>query len=164
MTSGRLFVGIDLGGTKISTALVHGSGEIAAHDYRETRAGQGPEAVIGRMLDAARGVMARAEVTPAEVAAVGIGAPGPLDIQAGVVIAPPNLPGWDHVPLKQLIEDGLGITATKNMLPMQPGDVEETCADVGALQRDVDFHPDTPIEVGVERFLEWYRHYYGVPS
>ena len=60
MASKRLFVGIDLGGTKISTALVDESGEIAAHDYRETRAGQGPEAVIGRMLDAARGVIASA--------------------------------------------------------------------------------------------------------
>jgi glucokinase len=44
------------------------------------------------------------------VAAVGIGAPGPPDIEAGVVVAPPNLPGWARVPLKRLIEDGLGIT------------------------------------------------------
>lgn len=109
MASERLFVGIDLGGTKISTALVGENGEIVAHDYRETRAGKGAEAVIGRMLDAARSVMAQAEVAPAQVAAVGIGAPGPLDFQAGVVVSPPNLPGWDHVPLKQLIEDALGI-------------------------------------------------------
>jgi glucokinase len=110
MVSERLVVGIDLGGTKISTALVDNAGRVIAYDYRETHASEGPEAVIGRMLDAARGVMTRAGVTPAQVAAVGIGAPGPLDIDAGVVVAPPNLPGWDYVPLRQLVEDALGIT------------------------------------------------------
>jgi len=110
MVSKHPVIGIDLGGTKISTALVDSAGRIMAHDYRETRATGGPETVVGRMLDAARGVMAQAEVTQAQVAAVGIGAPGPLDVEAGVVVAPPNLPGWPHVPLKQLIEDGLGIT------------------------------------------------------
>ena len=62
----------------------------------------------------------------------------------------------------ELLEEGLGKKAQKNMLPMQPGDVEETCADVDALMRDVGFRPDTPIEVGIERFLEWYRAYYQV--
>jgi glucokinase len=110
MVSERLVIGIDLGGTKISTALVDGTGRIIAHDYRETLAAQGQDAVVARMLDAAGDVMARAGVKRSRVAAVGIGAPGPLDVGAGVVVAPPNLPGWDHVPLKQLIEDGLGIT------------------------------------------------------
>ena len=110
MVSECLVIGIDLGGTKISTALVDGSGRIIAHDYRETLAAQGQDAVVARMLDAAGDVMAQAEVQRPQVAAVGIGAPGPLDVGAGVVVDPPNLPGWDHVPLKQLIEDGLGIT------------------------------------------------------
>ncbi len=106
----RSVIGIDLGGTKISTALVSDAGEIIAHDYRETLAKEGLEAVIGRMLEGARQVMAQAGVEPSQVAAVGVGAPGPLDIEAGVAVAPPNLPGWDRVPLKQLIEDRLGIT------------------------------------------------------
>ena len=59
----------------------------------------------------------------------------------------------------ELIEKGLGKTATKNMLPMQPGDVEETCADVDALMRDVNFSPNTPIEAGITRFLKWYFDY-----
>ncbi len=110
MVSELTVIGIDLGGTKISTALVDGSGRIIAHDYRETYATEGLEAVIERMLDGARCVMAQVGVEPSQVAAVGVGAPGPLDIEAGVVVAPPNLPGWDHVPLKQRIEDELGIT------------------------------------------------------
>ena len=106
----QLVIGIDLGGTKISTALADDSGKIMAHDYRETRADEGQEVVVGRMLDAARQVMAQAEVETTQVSAVGIGAPGPMDIEAGVVVAPPNLPGWDRVPLKQLIEAELAIT------------------------------------------------------
>lgn len=104
-------IGIDLGGTKISTALVDADGKILASDYRETRASaaDGPEPVIARMLDAARTVMAQAGVKPAQVAAVGVGAPGPLDIEAGVLLSPPNLPGWTRVPLKKHIQDGLQI-------------------------------------------------------
>jgi UDP-glucuronate 4-epimerase len=64
--------------------------------------------------------------------------------------------------LIELIEKGLGKKAIKEMLPMQPGDVEDTCADVDALVRDVGFRPDTPIESGIQRFLEWYTDYYGI--
>ncbi|HEY66676.1 MAG: ROK family protein [Chloroflexi bacterium] len=110
MLSKQPVIGIDLGGTKISTALIDSVGRIMARDYRETQAAEGQEAVIERMLDSARRVIAQAEVTQAQVAAVGIGAPGPLDIEAGVLVAPPNLPGWDRVPLKRIIEDALGIT------------------------------------------------------
>jgi len=110
MVSERPVIGIDLGGTKISTALIDSAGTIITHDYRETRATEGQKAVIERMLDAARRVMAQAGVNQAQVAAAGIGAPGPLDVEAGVVVAPPNLPGWDRVPLRRLIENRLGIT------------------------------------------------------
>jgi len=60
----------------------------------------------------------------------------------------------------ELIEKGLGKKAKRNLLPIQPGDVEETCADVDALMRDVGFCPSTPIEVGLARFLDWYREYH----
>ncbi len=61
----------------------------------------------------------------------------------------------------EVIEKALGKTAVKNMLPMQPGDVPATYADVDDLVRDVGFGPKTPIEVGVQRFIDWYRAYYG---
>jgi UDP-glucuronate 4-epimerase len=60
------------------------------------------------------------------------------------------------------IEKATGREARMNLLPMQPGDVEATCADIGDLARDVGFAPDTPIEEGVERFVAWHRRYYGV--
>ncbi len=58
------------------------------------------------------------------------------------------------------IEKAIGKTATKNMLPMQPGDVPATFADVENLKADIGFEPKTPIEEGVKRFVAWYRDYY----
>ncbi|MDJ0705001.1 MAG: NAD-dependent epimerase [Leptolyngbyaceae cyanobacterium MO_188.B28] len=60
----------------------------------------------------------------------------------------------------EVIEQALGKKAKTNMLPMQPGDVPATYADVDDLARDVGFRPATPIEVGIERFVKWYREYY----
>ena len=61
----------------------------------------------------------------------------------------------------EVLEDALGKKAQKQFLPMQPGDVAETYADVSALARDVDYRPSTPVEVGVRRFVDWYRDFYG---
>ena len=62
--------------------------------------------------------------------------------------------------LIETLERALGRTATRNMMPMQMGDVPATYADVQDLVRDTGFTPATPIEVGVERFVRWYREYY----
>ncbi len=59
------------------------------------------------------------------------------------------------------IEKAVGREAKKNFLPIQPGDVPKTFANVDALVDDVGFKPSTPIEVGIPRFVEWYRSYYG---
>ncbi|MCP3465049.1 NAD-dependent epimerase [Bradyrhizobium sp. CCGUVB23] len=61
-----------------------------------------------------------------------------------------------------LLERELGRTAVKELLPMQPGDVPATFADVGDLTRDTGFAPSTPIEIGVRNFVGWYRDYYKV--
>ena len=60
----------------------------------------------------------------------------------------------------EVLEDCLGRKARRNMMPMQPGDVPATCADIDALVDDVGFAPATSIEDGVARFVEWYRGYY----
>jgi UDP-glucuronate 4-epimerase len=64
--------------------------------------------------------------------------------------------------LIETLEKSLGKKAKKNLMPIQPGDVPETFADVDDLTRDVGFKPATPIEEGVRRFVEWYRAYYQV--
>lgn len=60
-----------------------------------------------------------------------------------------------------LLEEALGRKAIPNLLPMQPGDVKATYADVTDLERDIGFRPATPLEVGVDRFVRWYRDFYG---
>jgi UDP-glucuronate 4-epimerase len=62
----------------------------------------------------------------------------------------------------EVLERCLGRKAERRLLPMQPGDVPDTWADVEALRRDVGYSPSTPIEVGVARFVDWYREYHGV--
>lgn len=62
----------------------------------------------------------------------------------------------------EVLESCLGVKVEKNMLPLQPGDVPVTYADVDELIEDVGFKPSTPIEVGIERFVAWYRSYYQV--
>jgi UDP-glucuronate 4-epimerase len=61
----------------------------------------------------------------------------------------------------EIIEECLGRKAQKNFLPLQPGDVPETCADIDDLVRDVGYRPATPVEVGVKNFVEWFCGYYG---
>jgi len=60
----------------------------------------------------------------------------------------------------EVLEQALGITAKKNFLPMQAGDVQATCADITTLHDLVGFAPRTPIEEGIRRFVEWYRNHY----
>lgn len=63
----------------------------------------------------------------------------------------------------EVLEDALGQKAQKNLLPMQPGDVPITYADVDDLMQDVGFRPTTSIEAGIEQFVRWYRDYYSSP-
>lgn len=62
----------------------------------------------------------------------------------------------------ETLENCLGMKAEKNLLPIQPGDVPATYADVDALVQDVGFKPNTSIELGIERFVKWHRSYYKV--
>jgi UDP-glucuronate 4-epimerase len=73
----------------------------------------------------------------------------------------------NHTPVEldrfiAILEAALGRKAVRNNLPMQPGDVPATCADVADLQRDTGFAPATPLETGIARFVAWYKEYYGV--
>ena len=68
----------------------------------------------------------------------------------------------DLLTLIKTLEDCLGKKAEKNMLPLQPGDVPATCANVDDLIRDIDFRPTTTIQEGVALFVKWYREYYGI--
>ena len=60
----------------------------------------------------------------------------------------------------EAIEDDIGLKASKEMMPMQPGDVEKTWADVSGLERDYNYRPNTPIKSGIQKFITWYKTYY----
>jgi UDP-glucuronate 4-epimerase len=62
----------------------------------------------------------------------------------------------------ELIEEAGGRKAQKRLVPMQPGDVRETYADISAIERDLGFTPATTIDVGIPRFVDWYRTYHGI--
>jgi UDP-glucuronate 4-epimerase len=75
-----------------------------------------------------------------------------------------NIGNHQPVPLLryiEVIEECLGRKAQMNLLPLQPGDVPETFADIDDLVRDVGYRPATPIEVGVRKFVDWFCEYYG---
>ena len=61
-----------------------------------------------------------------------------------------------------LIEQACGRKAERRLMPMQPGDVRDTFADISAIQRDLGYRPTTTIDQGVPRFIEWYRAYHGL--
>jgi len=62
----------------------------------------------------------------------------------------------------ETIENSLGKVAEKNMMPIQPGDVESTYADTTELTENFDYKPDTPLKKGVSEFTKWYKEFYNI--
>jgi glucokinase len=103
-----LGLGIDLGGTKILTAVADAHGKILSRDHSITQAVKGQEAVIQSILESVDRVLNQAKLTTTELSATGIGAPGLLNPKTGILSTSPNLPGWRDVPLRDIIEKKLG--------------------------------------------------------
>jgi glucokinase len=102
----RWVIGVDLGGTQIRALRTDLAGEKAARAEQLTLAQQGPQAVVSRILETVRVVMA--DIPPEEFLGLGIGAPGPID-PSGVLYDPPNLPGWKGVSLVNELAGPLGL-------------------------------------------------------
>ncbi|MCC6794307.1 MAG: ROK family glucokinase [Candidatus Hydrogenedentes bacterium] len=100
--------GIDLGGTNVKTAIVGRNGALIAKDSRPTEAEDGLETVLDNMSASLEAAMEEAKADPSDLVAIGIGAPGPMNWRTGVVYSPPNLPGWDNVPLADLMRERHG--------------------------------------------------------
>ncbi len=99
-------VAVDLGGTQIRAALCDPNGQMFRRVARLTKAHDGPEAVLRRIKEAI--AEALEGTNPDAVVGIGIGAPGPLDPASGIILAAPNLPGWQNVPLRNLISAHFG--------------------------------------------------------
>jgi glucokinase len=103
-----LFLGIDLGGTKILSAVVDSGGKMRSRDHTITPAAKGPDFVIQAILDSVDRALGEAGLPSQSLRAIGVGAPGLSNPQSGVLFTSPNLPGWRDVPLKEIIERKLG--------------------------------------------------------
>jgi glucokinase len=104
----RYLIGVDVGGTQIRAALADETGKLHGETRTLSAAHEGPEAVIERIVACIERV--RAAVPPgADLIGVGVGAPGPLDPFAGVVLSPPNLPGWQNIPLRAMLAERIGL-------------------------------------------------------
>jgi glucokinase len=96
---GELIVGVDVGGSKINSILADSKGNIKARDLRDTRAKRGPDAVIGRIIESIRQA-----ADGNDIAGIGVGAAGACDTVNGVITSSPNLPQWQDIPLRDIIQ------------------------------------------------------------
>ncbi len=101
-------IGIDVGGTAIKCGLVTETGEVLQRETVPTGSERGALHVVGRI--AALVASHRQETQGAAVTAVGLGVPGIIRRKAGVVVASPNLPGWENLPLARLVEEAAGLS------------------------------------------------------
>ncbi len=100
-------VGVDLGGTNIRAGVADGNGKILIQTSRPTEAEAGPEKVISNIVGAVKSVLHSRGSS--HIIGLGIGSPGPLNSKTGLVFSPANLPGWESVPLRDILEDRLGL-------------------------------------------------------
>lgn len=101
------YVGVDLGGTNIKAGVVDDSGQPLSFAKIPTEAARGAEVGIERICEAARLAVEKASLGWEAIEAVGIGCPGTMDIPAGMLLLPHNLPGWVDVPIRQRVADQL---------------------------------------------------------
>ncbi len=104
-------LGIDIGGTKIDTALVDGSGNIITSHYRLTDQAGGPEKAIDDIIESVNICLGE---SGKKASAIGIGVAGQIDNNRGIVLSSPNLPDWNDVPLCSRLENALNLPARIN--------------------------------------------------
>lgn len=103
------FVGVDLGGTNVKVGVVDDRGRPLSWMSVPTESERGPEDAAGRMGQAVKEAIAQAGLQPENVARVGLGSPGTMDIPAGMLIQPVNLKGWDNFPIRDRLAHHCGL-------------------------------------------------------
>lgn len=105
-------VGIDIGGTKLATVVADSAGHILSKVRKPTLAEKGPEYALGLLFDMVRETISLAGLEQTSISAIGVSCGGPLDTKTGIVYSPPNLPGWDALPLKAKLESEFQVPVT----------------------------------------------------
>ena len=101
-----MVLALDIGGTNFRLALADERGRVLKRRSGPTRPEEGPESFLGRVKGEVEELLS--PDMRRMVKGVGVGAAGPLDLESGMLLHPPNLPGWHHVPLKSMLEESLG--------------------------------------------------------
>jgi glucokinase len=96
---------IDLGGTKIITAIISNSSQVMAKEYQLTLADEGPQSIIERMFSAIDHILILRNMNSSQLASTTIAAAGAIDFDKGLITASPNLPGWNDVPLRDIVKE-----------------------------------------------------------
>ena len=99
----RIWVGFDLGGTKMMAKVYDADLKEIGYERKKTKGNQGAEAGLERVCDTIRDALEDAKCGPRQLAGIGIGCPGPVDMEKGIVLDPPNL-GWEEVNVKKRLE------------------------------------------------------------
>ena len=105
-------VGIDIGGTKLATVVADSTGHILGKVRKPTLAEKGPEYALGLLFDMVRETVRLSGLEQTAISAIGVSCGGPLDTKTGIVYSPPNLPGWDALPLKAKLESEFQVPVT----------------------------------------------------
>jgi len=95
---------IDLGGTKIFTALISSKGQVMAREYCLTLADEEPQSVINRILSAIDHLLNQRSIDSSQLDSISIAAAGAIDFDKGLITSSPNLPGWHDVPLRDIVK------------------------------------------------------------
>lgn len=106
---GSMLIGVDLGGTNLRTALLTKDGAVLEKHKESSRASDGHEKVLQRLIENIKRLRDRCARDGFELTAVGVGAPGVIDIERGVVVKSPNFPDWNNLPLKSELEGVLQV-------------------------------------------------------
>lgn len=106
------YVGIDLGGTNIKVGVLNDAGETLAYLSTPTLVERGADDATKRMAAAVHEAITKAGLKPSDVAGVGLGSPGTLDLPSGSLVRPSNLPGWDFFPIRDRLSEYSGLPVT----------------------------------------------------
>ncbi|MYE89357.1 ROK family protein [Candidatus Poribacteria bacterium] len=97
-------VGIDIGGTKLAAVVSNKNGNILQKVRKPTESDKGPRHAVQLLLAMVDEVIGLADLQREDISGIGVSCGGPLDTKTGIIYSPPNLPGWDALPLKEIIE------------------------------------------------------------
>lgn len=109
---GPFYIGVDVGGTSIKIGVLDDLGRTLAYTSFPTEGEKDTADGIRRITNVVQHLLSSSKLAVSEVAAVGLGTPGPMDIKRGYILDPTNIPGWRHYPIRDRLADALGKPVT----------------------------------------------------